>query len=205
MKKLFLIVLTAISLTGCLATKQYRSTNSLCYEKALTQYPIKYEMQPSMCTRRVEVPTGNEACNTRLGGLFNRGLNTYCTKEMKTVNESYSCIKKVDVNLNARNAVTESCTVSSCYNQYGNSDCKPPKGASSNASITNNGDSSQGIFTQPEQVVKTTNCEKPYYDFQLSDSSGSDRKFVYTCKNREPITVRCTGMGNFKNDCKLIE
>ena len=206
MKKIFPLVLMAITLTGCLATKQYRAAESACTQKALQEFPVSIEMQLATCYKNVQVPTGQTTCTSNRSGTIDFGYlgtdinsrtRTNCTSFMTTERIPYSCTQRVDTNLQARKQAIAACTTSSCYQMYGNAECEAPKSIS--------GSSIKGAFTTPEQVVKTTNCKKPYYDFEKSDSSGSDRRFVYTCKNRDPVAVRCTGLGNFKENCVLIK
>jgi len=220
MKKLFVLFILAMSMSGCLATKQYRAAESACTQKALQEFPVSIEMQLATCYKNIQVPTGQTTCTSNKSGTIDFGYlgtdinsrtRTNCTSLMTTERIPYSCTQRVDTNLQARKQAISACTTNSCFQMYGNAECEAPKGMQSSKSKSGytsmgiSGSSTKGIFTTPEQVVKNTNCKKPYYDFEQSDSFGSDRRFVYTCKNRGPVTVRCTGLGNFKENCALVK
>ena len=203
MKKL-LTLLIASTLTGCLATKQYRAAESACTQKALQEYPVSIEMQLATCYKNIQVPTGQTTCTSNRSGTIDFGYlgtdinsrtRTNCTSLMTTERIPYSCTQRVDTNLQARKQAIAACTTSSCYQMYGNAECETPKGlkSSSRATITDN-NAGEVVVSSPSSVAQSNGCSNP--EVRETNHIEGDTQIIFTCDNRADTTeVRCGKVG----------
>ena len=113
MKYITLIVFIVL-FSGC--TKEYMAERSKCNDLAYSEYPQKMEQRIEQRYKSIQVPSGTN-CSTYNG-------YTTCNNTYRTETIPYTEVVNVDLNKGARQAWARECARNSCYDLYGNADCK---------------------------------------------------------------------------------
>jgi hypothetical protein len=115
-------ILTIIffTLAGC-ATQEYRNAENECSYEAFRQYPVNNVSTVVTLTRPVQVPTGQTNCQTYYIGYT---AQTTCNQVMRTDYQPYQQTVIQDTNSSYRKTAINSCAQNTCYQKFGNSECK---------------------------------------------------------------------------------
>ena len=121
LSKRFLLLILITATTSC-ATKEYLAAKEQCAPSAYQQYPVNNAQVLATRYQQIQVPTGGMNCQSYANG--NGGVNTNCMPQMRYESIPYQSMEIVDQNAEPRSAAIKACAQQSCFEQFGNGDCK---------------------------------------------------------------------------------